>query len=59
VVESYNRCVVTQAALSRAPEGNQRELAERSHRDAVRRFDRFVEAVYGLDAAEVALIEAS
>ncbi len=59
VVESHDRCVATQAALSWAPEGNEKELAKRAHRDAVRRFDRLVEAVYGLDAAEVALIEAS
>ncbi len=35
------------------------ELAKRAHRDAVRRFDRVVESVYGLAAAEVALIEAT
>jgi hypothetical protein len=54
VVESHERCVATQAALSWAPEDNEKKLAKRTHRDAVRRFDRLVEAVDSLDA-EVAL----
>lgn len=57
VVAAYNRCVASQAALDRAMEGNARELAKRTHRDAVRRFDGVVEALYGLDAAEVTLVQ--
>jgi hypothetical protein len=59
VVESYQHCVTTLQALGQTREGNQRELARRAHREAVRRFDRVVETLYGLNDADVTLIGAT
>lgn len=57
VVATYQRCVTSHGAVANARRGNDHELAARAHREAVRRFDRVVEAIYDLDDAEVTLVK--
>ena len=56
VVEAYQRCVASHAALVDSPDGTEHELAVRAHRDTVRRFDRMIDGLYGLTRADVTLV---
>ncbi|HEU5002590.1 MAG TPA: N-6 DNA methylase [Actinomycetota bacterium] len=56
VVDLYDRCVETLAAMSQARGETARDLAQRSYNEATRRFDSAVEHLYDLTPEEIQLL---